>query len=180
MAEQQFPPARFYGVRTYTEPNNRYSFRYPTGWHEFALEDGREGVMFSPEAENPTTWFSVWSQQLPESIVAEDLDDLREGVDEGLASLPECNVEHATDQALENLIKFERIYTFREGEATRKRKVWLLYVDTWLIVATWQGGSEAAYKHWAGMGSYSFTTFTLPQELWFAVDRNLSGTQKTS
>jgi hypothetical protein len=180
MAEQQFPPARFYGVRTYIDPHDRFRFRYPTGWHEYPLDDNRDGIMYSPEAENPTTWFTVWSSRLEEAVVAEDFDDLRAGVAEGLALLPECHVESASDQVLENLIKFERIYTFRDGDATRKRKVWLLYVDRWLIVLTWQGGSLAAYDHWFPMGNYSFNSFTLPEALWFAVDRDLSGTPTTS
>ena len=180
MSEQQFPPALFYGVRTYVDPHDRFRFRYPTGWHEFALEDDREGIMYSPEAENPTTFLSAWTTRLEEAIVAEDLEDLRDGVDEGLTLLPGCEIVSSSDQVIENLIKFERVYTFRQEDSIRKRKVWLLYVDRWQIMLTWQGGSVAAYDHWYAMANYSFTTFTLPTALWFAVDRNLSGVQNVT
>ncbi len=173
MAER--PPPRFYGVRTYLDPQGRFFFRYPTGWYQFELADGREGVLFSPEAVNPQTWFSVWIRRLDAHVVAEDMDDLRVGVDEGLAQLPECRIESQAEEVLSNLIKFERIYTFREEGVIRKRKVWILYVDTWQMVVTWQGATEEEYKYWLPMGNYAFFTFNLPPELWFATDRDLSG-----
>ena len=43
----------------------------------------------------------------------------------------------------------------------RKRKQWLLYVDIWLIVLTWQGSSPEEYEYWLPMGNYAFATFNL-------------------
>jgi hypothetical protein len=170
------PRPRFRGVTTYLDPLGRFTVRYPTDWYQFKLEEERDGVMFSPEANNPQTWFSIWSSELAETAVAEDLDLLRDGIDEGLAQLPECTIESASEAVYDNLLKFERIYTFRDGDAIRKRKVWLLYVAKWLIVLTWQGSSVEEYHYWLSMGNYSFATFTLPPELWFATDRNLNAT----
>jgi hypothetical protein len=170
------PPPRYYGLTTYRDPRGRFSFQYPTTWHAFELEDNREGVMVSPEAENPQTWFSVWVNQLEFNVVAEDLEDLKGGVDEGLLQLSDMQVESASEEALSNLIKFERIYTFREGDTIRKRKSWLLYVDTWLMVVTYQGANEEEYAYWLPMGNYSFFRFELPEALWFATDRGLTGT----
>ena len=175
MAERQ--PPRFYGVRTYQDPYGRFIFRYPTGWHEFQLE-GREGVMYSPLATNPQTWFSVWVDELEQEAVAEDIDDLREAVDEGLRELEDVKVESGSEEALGNLLKFERIFTFAENGVTRKRKFWILYVAKWLIVATWQGETEEEYEYWLPMGNYAFNTFTLPPTMWFMTDRDLSGLDK--
>ena len=75
----QRPPPRFYGVGTYIDPIGRFTARYPTTWHQFELEDNREGVLFSPEAENPHTWFSVWVSKLDANVVAEDLEGLDRG-----------------------------------------------------------------------------------------------------
>ncbi|MBA3943254.1 MAG: hypothetical protein H0X37_01675 [Herpetosiphonaceae bacterium] len=168
-------PAHFIGVRTYEDPKGRFYFRYPTDWAEFELDDNREGIMYVPEAEDLVTNFSAWVSELDHPVVAEDLEDLRQGVDAGLASLTECNVEAESQDALGNLVKFERIFTFHEGDAIRKRKLWILYVDKWLIVLTFQGYSEEAYDHWLAMANYSFDTFNIPAELWFSVDRDLSG-----
>ena len=166
-------PPRFYGVATYSDPLGRFSFRYPTTWHQFELDDNREGVLFSPETENPQTWFSVWVSELDAHVVAEDLEDLQLGLDEGLAQLAECRVESKAGEPLGNLIKFERIFTFREDGVTRKRKLWLLYVDKWQMVVTWQGATEEEYEYWLSMGNYAFATFTIPEALWFATDREL-------
>src|SRR5215831_17098145 len=168
-------PPRYYGVRIYRDPLGRFSFHHPTTWHEFELSDDREGVLVSPEADNPQTWFSVWISRLDLNVVAEDMEDLRVGVDEGLAALPECRIESASEEPLANLIKFERIFTFREGDVTRKRKMWMLYVDTWLMVLTYQGENEEEYAYWFPMGNYAFLRFEIPEALWFATDRDLSG-----
>jgi hypothetical protein len=169
------PPPRYYGVRTYRDPKGRFSFHYPNTWHEFELSDDREGVLVSPENEDPQTWFSVWVSRLDINVVAEDLEDLRVGVDEGLAALPECQIETASEESLGNLVKFERIFTFQESGVTRKRKMWMLYVDTWLMVVTYQGANEEEYAYWLPMGNYAFFRFDIPEALWFATDRDLTG-----
>jgi hypothetical protein len=171
MTERQRP--RFRGIGTYRDPQGRFTFRYPSDWHEFELAGHREGVMFSPEPEDPRTYFAVWISNLDEPVVAEDLEDLKSGVEEGFSRLPGCRVESASEDLLGNLVKFERVYTFREGEAVRKRRVWLLYVDTWQMVVTFQGASPEEYRYWLPMGNYSFALFNLPEELWFATDRTL-------
>jgi hypothetical protein len=173
------PPPRYYGLTTYRDPQGRFSLQYPTTWHKFELEDQREGLMLSPEPENPQTWFSVWISRLEVNVMAEDLEDLKDGVDEGLRQLPDMQLETSSEEALSNLIKFERIYTFSDGGVTRKRKSWLLYVDTWLMVVTYQGATEDEYAYWLPMGNYCFFRFELPQALWFATDRDLTGTLRS-
>jgi hypothetical protein len=164
---------RFYGIRTYQDAKGRFSFRYPSTWHQFELDDDRDGVMFSPEPDNPATFFAVWVAELHDHVVAEDADDLRAGVDDGLAGLPGCEIEVAKDDLLSNLVKFERIYTFREGDAVRKRRVWIMYVDTWQMVVVFQGASPEEYHYWLPMGNYGFAMFNIPEDLWFATDRDL-------
>ena len=172
MATRQ--PPRFTGVHTYRDPQGRFSVRFPTDWHTFELSDNRDGFMVSPEAENPQTWFAIWLMPLEHAVVAEDMEDLQRGVEEGLAQLPECNVEAASNDNLSNLLKFERIFTFRDGDAVRKRKLWILYVDKWMYVLTFQGANVEEYHYWLAMVNYSYDTFTLPEALWFATDRDLS------
>lgn len=167
-------PPRFSGVTTYRDPLGRFSLRFPTDWHQFDVE-GKEGVMYLPSLDDPETSFAAWVSQLEHAVVAEDLEELKIGVDEGLAQLTDSNVEAASEVVLGNLIKFERIFTFHQGEAIRRRKIWILYVDTWLIVLTWQGSSPEEYEYWFSMANYSFATFLIPEALWFATDRDLVG-----
>jgi hypothetical protein len=130
--------------------------------------------MFVPNGADPHTSFAVGVASLEEPVVAEDLEELKAGVSEGLTKLTDCKVERATEVVLGNLIKFERVFTFREEGMIRKRKVWLLYVDRWQIMLTWQGSSEEEYEYWLAMANYCFAMFSLPEALWFATDRDLS------
>jgi uncharacterized protein YndB with AHSA1/START domain len=56
------PRPRFIGVDTYCDPHGRFTFRYPTDWHRFELDNGLEGVLFSPEREDPKTFFAYRRQ----------------------------------------------------------------------------------------------------------------------
>lgn len=165
-------PPRFYGVITYKDPQGRFSLRFPTTWPQVELE-GREGVRALPNPEDPDTSFTVWVSPLDTHVIAEDLDELKTGVEDGLAALDGCEVELVNDVVLGNLLKFERVFTFKENGATRKRRQWLLYVDTWLMVLTWQGSDPVEYEYWLAMANYSFATFNLPEALWFFTDREL-------
>jgi hypothetical protein len=200
MSQRERP--KFTGINTYRDPLGRYSVRYPSDWNTFEIREGvparrgkprkarlasskrlateenplpvREGIGFSPDPRDGHTALTMWVSPLDEAVVAEDFAELKEGVDAGLEALEECRVEHASDDILSNLLKFERIYTFREGGETRKRKQWLLYVDTWLMCLTWQGSTPDAYAYWYAMANHSFLTIELPQALWFATDRDLA------
>jgi hypothetical protein len=169
------PAPRFTGIDTYRDPKGRFQFRYPSDWHQHALQDRREGALFSPQAANPQTWFAVWIVDLKEKIRAEDMRVLRQGLEQGLAQLSNCQVELSTDDVLGDLVKFERVLTFDDGSVTRKWRQWLLYVDRWQIAVTYQGENPEEYDYWYAMVNQSFQHFQLPEALWFAVDRDLAG-----
>ncbi len=193
---------RFTGVVIHRDPKGRFTIRYPSDWAVFEIAErpskrrrsarqrpeqgapgaagpaasvvsSREGIGFAPDPSDPHTVFTIWVSPLQEPVVAEDLDELKAGVDEGLSQLDSCQVEAASETVLGNLIRFERVYTFREGGAVRKRKQWLLYVDRWLMCLTWQGSTIERYRYYFAMANYSFLTFELPEALWFATDREL-------
>ena len=166
---------KYIGLRTYRDPGGRFQFRYPVDWHQHELAGDRDGVMYSPQTEDPTTWFAAWSVRLPGSVVAEDLHILREGVEEGLSQLAALMVEAASDNTFGNLIRFERLYTYAEDGAVRKRKVWMIYVYKWLIVLMAQGESVQEYDHWRMMLDDFFDSLDLAHELWFASDQALAG-----
>src|SRR5690606_36046114 len=80
----------------------------------------------------------------------------------------------ARADTLDNLDKLERIYTFTEGGETRKRRTWALFVDKWRYVLILQGTTPEEFASRTPTGNYAFARFELPQELWFATDRDLS------
>lgn len=139
----------------------RYYFWYPKGWHRYDLSDGCQGVLCSPQDHDPTTYFSVQVQALPTTVHPEDLDALREGVEEGLAQLPGLNVESAQESCSEARITFERLYTFQDGPVTRKRRIRLFYVGSKLYSLISQGSSEAEYAYWLSMLNYCHLTFQI-------------------
>jgi hypothetical protein len=165
---------RYRGLRTFRDPMGRFQFRYPSDWHVHELADDRDGVLVSPEAENPQTWFVVWATPLQDRVVAEDLTVLQEGVDEGLYQLPGLLLETSSERLFGNLIRFERIYTFRENGAKRRRKVWMLYVYKWALSLIAQGASPEAYEHWSMMLEDCFADFELAPTLWFASDPDMA------
>lgn len=173
MTERPARP-RWTGVDTYQDTLGRFSFRFPMDWQRFELDNNLEGVMFSPQPSNPQTFISAWVTRLDTHVVLEDQPTLRQGVAEGLAQLGALQIESQDDSAYGNLLKFERIYTFHDGAATRKRKTWIMYVDTWQIVLTYQGESPEEYEYWLPMGNYAFMHFNVPEALWFATDRDLN------
>ena len=168
MTDRERP--RYRGLRTFRDPQGRFQFRHPSGWHVHELADGRDGIMISPEAEDPETWFSVWATQLSARVVAEDLAVLREGVDEGLYQLPGLLLESSSERLFGNLIRFERVYTFRENGATRRRKVWLLYVYKWAFALIAQGATPEEFEYWSVMLQNCIDEFDLAPALWFASD----------
>ncbi|MCL4508103.1 MAG: hypothetical protein M1296_01095 [Chloroflexi bacterium] len=177
MAEQtaaaKRQPPRFYGVDTYWDKLGRFSFRYASTWTRFDLE-GKDGVMYVPEpVKDPETYLSSWIEELEHHVIAEDLDVLREGVEEGLQQLTECQVEERKDDIINNMVKFERVFTFKDGGATRKRKSYILYADKWLICLVFQGSSSEEYDYWLAMMNYSFVTIKFPDELMFLTDPTL-------
>lgn len=173
-------PPRFYGVRTQRDRQGLYSYRVPTTWEADSIADGRDGMTYVPDPADPHSAFTAWIEDLGERVVAEDLEDLRSGLDEGLSRLADCRVESATEVVIGDLIKFERVIAFREDGVTRKRKQMIMYVDHYLIVLSWQGSTEEEYDYWLAMASYSFATFEISHALMFATDRELQATLNLS
>lgn len=165
---------RFRGITTFHDPHGRFRFRYSSDWQRNNLTDQRDGVMVSPEASDPATYVSAWISPLDLSVVAEDLDTLTEGVEAGLRTLPDCHLEDSSETVLGNLVKLQRVYTFRQQGRRRKRRAWTLYVDSWQIVLIFQGANTEAYQHWLAMANYTFATFNIAEDLWFATDRDLA------
>jgi hypothetical protein len=174
------PRPRFTGVDTFLDPKGRYQFRFASDWCRYELEGHPEGVMYSPYAnqESPKTFVSGYAVPLEFDVVAEDMEDLSVAVQEGLQQFDGLSIEHAADNAYGNLLKFDRTFTFKEGDAVRKRHAWIMYVGTWQIVLAYQGESIEDFEYWLPMGNTMFFHIKIPEALWFATDRDLNGFNK--
>lgn len=163
----------FTGITTYQDPQGRFKFRHPSDWIRSDLEEDREGVHVRPEEDDLETHFAVWISSHDVHVVADDLPEVKRGFDDGMASLPDLNVEFANEDTVNNIVRVERVVTFTGGGETRRRKVWALYVDTFQLLVVYQGSTIGEYDYWLPMGNYCFQTFELPNELWFATDPEL-------
>lgn len=168
------PRPRFRGLTTYRDPGGLYEFRYPSDWNVFGLSGDQDGVLISPEAQNPQTWLTVCKVCLGEPIAAGDLDDLKLGMQDGLFNLTDCTIESASESVFGNLIRLERVHTFRQRQATWKRKLWVIYADKWQITLMWHGASIESFHYWFTLANYAFLTFKLSDALWFLTDPALN------
>jgi hypothetical protein len=139
----------------------RYHFWYPKGWHRYELTGGREGMLCSPQAEDPTTFFSVHVQKLDTTVGPDDVDALREGIAEGLSQLPGLSIESVTSSQAAGQLTFERVYTFVDGTVTRKRRIRLIYAGSRLYSLMSQGSTVDEYERWLSMLNYCHLTFRL-------------------
>ena len=171
---------KFTGVDTFSDVHGRYQFRFPTDWAKYELEGYPEGVIFSPYANQalPKTFISAYAAPMDFDVVAEDMVDLVSAVQEGLHQLNEVHIEEQSDAAYGNLLKFDRTFTFREGDAVRKRHTWIMYVANWQIVFAYQGESVEDYEYWLPMGNTMFFHVIIPDSFWFATDRDLNDFNK--
>ncbi len=174
------PRPRFTGVDTFIDPKGRYQFRFADDWIYYELDGHPEGVMYSPYPNQvtPKTFVSAYATPLEFEVVAEDMADLSAAVQEGLQQFPGLSIEQSADDAYGNLLKFDRTFTFQDGDAVRKRHTWILYVSTWQIVFAYQGESVEDYEYWLPMGNTMFFHVKIPDALWFATDRDLNGFNK--
>lgn len=174
MTSERTERPRFTGTTVHEDELGRYEFRYPWDWTKSELEDDRDGVIMLPVEDDPATYFAVWVNEMELEVVADDLPDLREGFEAGLQQLGDCSIEKCDDQNYNNIVKLERIHTFTQDGVSRKRRVWALYADRWQFLVVYQGSSVEEFEYWLPMGNYCFSTFKLPQELWYATDPELT------
>lgn len=171
-------PPRFYSLKFYADPEGDYQFNYSSDWHLFNLVENQNDALVSPEAQDPQTWLSVRKVILPDQVLASDLPYLKEGLQKCLMELPNCRIEDEVEEVIVNTIKLERVVTFWQGNALRKRKLWLLYGGKIQITICFQGATEEEYDYWLAMANYTFYTFQLPDSFEIGIARDLIGWRK--
>lgn len=125
-----------------------YSFFAPLDWHRFSWPDDREGEIYGPDPNDPSTVFSVTLRSLDTLITAEDLDTLAEGFFEAIEQLPEVNITARKQKVTGKLLELEAQYTFREQGETRKRWMRVFYHETRQIAMMAQGATPQKYDYW--------------------------------
>jgi hypothetical protein len=162
-------PALFTGVATYTDPRGRYTFRYPSDWIAVTNASG-DGVAFVPNAGDPNTVLISHATEIPHAVGSRDLAILGRQVDAELGRLPNAVIREPNDEAVGEALRLERVVSFRDGAATRERKVRVLIAGSWQLELIWQGATVDDYDYYLPQANYALTWFTLAPSLWSAFD----------
>jgi hypothetical protein len=156
MGDSPRPPA-FTGLVVHRDPDVGFSLLLPDGWQRLDLPDGG-GSLYTPDQGDPTTGLEVSGQDLGTAVHARDLATIRRGFLSGLRRLPGCQIEQQEDTAIGALLTLEARLTYRDGEATRKRWVRLLYQGRTQVRLLAEGSSVERFAYWEPMFFTAFRT----------------------
>jgi hypothetical protein len=162
-------PARFTGITTYVDPRGRYTFRYPSDWPAIANAEG-DGAAFVPNAGDPDTVLISHASELSRPVDSRDLVMLSRQVDAEVGRLPDAVIRERNDEAIGEVLRLERVVSFRDGATGRERKIRVLFAGSWQLELSWQGATTDDYDYYLPQANYAFTWFTLAPFLWSAFD----------
>jgi hypothetical protein len=150
------------GLRIHRDVEWDYSFWRPLDWYRYDMQD-HYGFIYSP-GEDPRTGFYVsvqdLSEELDKPVTEEDLPALREGIMEGLKSLPDCEILEEKEIAKGFAVGFEILLTFTLDGETCKRRMRLLYNDRQQFTIYGQGVPPREYEVFHDTFEYIYSTFT--------------------
>ena len=148
------------GQKLYRDLTNNFSFWRPLNWHQTQL-DTPPGVMVYPEAD-PRTGFYVRAVDLDHEageISHHDLPMLREGLVEGLRSLPDCAILSEQEIVKEEAFGLEFLLTFALAGASYKQRLRVLYTGGRQYTLYGQGTPIEDYDVFANIFDYIYLTF---------------------
>lgn len=154
------PRTRVRGQRIHRDPLCNYSFWRPLNWQQAGLAT-EHSVVYYPE-EDPRTGFYVSVSDLDTEtpISEEDLPGLREGLREGLLSLPECKILSDQQITKEQALGFDFLVTFSLDGDRCKRRLRILYLQRRQYTIFGQGVPPEEYDVFKNVFDYMYLTFT--------------------
>jgi hypothetical protein len=156
VVDSQRPPA-FTGLVVHRDPVAGFSLLLPDGWQRTDLPDGG-GTLYAPDPNDPTTGLEVSGHDLGTEVHARDLPALRRGFLAGLRQLPDAHIEQQEGVTIGALLSLEARVTYRDGEATRRRWVRLLYQGSIQVLLLAEGSTPERFAYWESMFVTAFRT----------------------
>ena len=163
MAEQEERKGNpiWLGMKLFYDLDWDFSFWHETRWNRFQFEDGRPGIIVSPQDSDPLTTYSVQPRDLGMEVTKEDLPVLTEGFMSGLQALPDCKIESQEESVTGSLIILDARLTFTEDGQTRKRWVQLVYRGQRQYLLIGQGATVEDFEWWLPMFFMAMNTFVI-------------------
>lgn len=121
----------FSAARLYLDPQCGVSFWYPADWRRFELPDNPHSRgMFGIDERNGVI-LEVYELEdddgTPLEVTADDLPDLDEHLRGAILALPDAQLLVETPVERRHSRGFEKLYTFRQGEQTWKKRGLFLF-----------------------------------------------------
>ncbi len=139
----------FKGLHWYRDEH--YSFFVPTDWPHSKRSDGKEGVLFQPDASDNKTLLAAEVTPMETSFTSEDKEDLKEGFLEGIKALQDVSIEETKDWEVSNVICLEARFSYTEQNQKLKRWIRVLYRKDQQVSMIAQGSSVEAFDYWLPM-----------------------------
>jgi hypothetical protein len=153
-------PPHYTALVVHREPRYGCSLLIPQGWHRLELEsEVGSGTIFVPDPADVINSFSFEGRKLGVPVNRRDLRPLEDGMLTGLRSMPDSLIESHEAEAIGGLISMEARHTYRDGDATRKRWVRLLYQGEVQVRLIAQGADADEFAYWEGMFFQMMRTF---------------------
>jgi hypothetical protein len=148
-------------MKLYYDLDLDFSFWHEKRWRRFKFDDGRPGIIVSPEEADPLTTFSVQVRDLDTEVTGDDLPVLTEGFIAGLESLPDAQIESQEESVTGRLTILDARLTFSEDGMTRKRWVQLVYKGKRQYLLVGQGATVDDFEWWLPMFFMAMNTFVV-------------------
>jgi hypothetical protein len=139
------------GEFKYVAPEGGYAFWLPTGWTQYALPAGQQGVMFRPCPRDERTYFAARRRTLSRRVEEGDVPALRENFERRLAALAGVEVESQGESLGTFLTFFEARYTYLDGEALRKSWLRVVYLGEEELSFVAHGSTPDEFEYWLPM-----------------------------
>ena len=155
------------GLRIHRDVAWDYSFWRPLHWTRFDMQE-QYGFIYSPEDDSRTGFYVAvkdLSDVLTEPVSEEDLPVLRDGVVEGMQSLPDCEILEEKEIAKGFAIGLEFLLTFSLDGETCMRRMRLLYNDRQQFTLYGQGAPVYEYQVFHDTYEFIYSTFAFADQL---------------
>jgi hypothetical protein len=151
MTAEQRPAPVYRGMKKYFRPDGGFAIWLPSDWRQIDMTEDHMGAIFTPYEDHYDTCIAVEKHILPYKVVRGDISTLRKGMEEGLQSLPEIEIEMLKDEVTSTLIFLDTKYSFLENGLRRKRWLRNIYWGEAQLVLLAQGMTVEDYDYWMPM-----------------------------